>query len=899
MRCAIFYIFIFSIVLTSCDSPRGESEYTIGFSQTSLGDAWRLAMVREMEIELTNYDDLELLVTDAQSSPEKQIEDINELIDRGVDLLIVSPIKRNRLSEVVDRASREAIPLIIIDGKIDDDNYTSFIGVDNYNVGEAAGRYVMRLFGDHRAPNIIELWGDALSSPAIERNRGFLDAIKGLNANVTPLYCNWNIEDTRAALKQIVPTINDVDIIYAHNDFMAIVANDFIEEVAPSLRDSIKIIGVDAIAGVGLNALIDGKIDVSFTYPTAGNVAISTAHKILKGEIVDKHIEIKTHQIDAETAKTLLFQSEKIESYQQYIESKGAKIKAFNRRFRFLENSLSTIIILCIVLIAALIQIFRSRRKIAQSNKILKAKSEHEQAQNIKLLALKNEVEEATAEKLRFFTNISHEFRTPLTLIINPIEKLLHQLEGSVFQRDLALIHKNSHRLLRDINLLLDSRKLENNKQTINVQPINVSEFIAEIKSYFDVAAREKQISYTIEENIDNSTVLLDSILIEKAIVNLLSNAFKFTKQGGAVTISVESNDEHLKLSVRDNGRGIAKEDLPYIFDRFFTTTESTGTGIGLHLAKEFVTLHSGTIIVDSIKEQYTIFTITLPATISVATYNSSMSESSYGDEKIEELVGRRYDYHILVVEDNDDVRTYMLEELSGLFNVAVAENGEQALRYIEENGVSLIITDVMMPQMNGYELCAKVKQDIRFSHIPVIILTALSGERQRLFSVVNGADAYISKPFQMEYLKVKSLRLIESQQKLYRSMIERKEERAKSITSTPTESEVEEVSSIDDAFINKLLTTLEGVYSDSEYNIERLSDEMSMSRGHLYRKIKGITTLTPVDFLREYRLKRGYELLKKRDLNINEVAYSVGFSSPAYFSKCFKKLFGVTPTEV
>lgn len=899
MKRIIFYVFLISLFLASCESSRDKDNYVIGFSQTSLADLWRQTMVREMEIEMSNYDNLELIVKDAQSSPEKQVEDINELIDAGVDVLIVSSIKRNRLNEVVDRAYEESIPLIVIDGKIDGDKYDSFIGVDNYKVGQAAGRYVTNLLKGHDKVNIVELWGDALSSPAIERNGGFANTTAELNANIIPLYCNWNINDAKEALTQIEPIIGDIDVIYAHNDFMAIVASDFIEEFAPSLRGKIEIIGVDAIVGVGLNALVDGKIDVSFSYPTAGNVAISTAYKILMGESVDKYIEIDTYEIKAATAQTLISQSKKIEDYQQSIESKGKKLEAFDRRFSFLENSLSIIIILCITLIVALIQIFGSRKKIAQNNEMLKVKSEQEHEQNIKLLALKNEVEEATAEKLRFFTNISHEFRTPLTLIINPVEKLLHQLEGSEYQRDLTLIHKNSHRLLRDINLLLDSRKLENNKQTINVQPVNVLEFVAEIKSYFDVSAREKQISYTIEDSIEMQTAIFDSILVEKAITNLLSNAFKFTKQGGTITILVENNDEHFKLSVRDNGQGIAKDDLPYIFDRFFTTTESTGTGIGLHLAKELISLHGGTIIVDSVREQYTIFTITLPTAISVTNFNSSIDEGDFGNEKIEKLVGQRYDYHVLVVEDNSDVRTYMLEELSGLFNVSVAENGEQALKYIENNEVSLIISDVMMPVMNGYELCAKVKQDVRFSHIPIIILTALSGERQRLFSVVNGADAYISKPFQMEYLKVKSLRLIESQQKLYRTMIERKEEKVKNISSSPQELVEEEVSSIDDAFINKLMTILERVYSDSEYNIERLSDEMSMSRGHLYRKIKGITTLTPVDFLREYRLKRAYELLRDDNLNVNEVAYSVGFSSPSYFSKCFKKLFGVTPTEV
>ena len=402
---------------------------------------------------------------------------------------------------------------------------------------------------------------------------------------------------------------------------------------------------------------------------------------------------------------------------------------------------------------------------------------------------------------------------------------------------------------------------------------------------------------------MDSLFVWVDTDKMEKILTNLLSNAFKFTPEQGKITIRLREEETEVVLSVEDNGEGIPPENLASVFERFFTSGQSyaPGTGIGLHLTREFVLMHKGSIHVESEQGERTVFTVQIPKGKShfdeSCVFLSNATESSSGVahldiSQVQETLNKKYDYTILIVEDDWDIRAYLQHELSGNFNVLVAENGAKALDILLKENVSLVVSDVMMPEMNGFELCRTIKSQLLFSHIPVILLTALTDERQRIFGITGGADDYIQKPFHTDYVKIKIIHLLQERQKLRERLLEKLRDN-KLLLSEP-----EKVESIDDAFLRKFAEQIEAVYADPEYNVEKLSETLGLSRGHLHRKIKELTGTAPVEFLRTYRLNKATQLLRQNAYTVSEVAYRTGFSSPAYFSKCFKAVYGVTPTE-
>jgi CheY-like chemotaxis protein len=387
-------------------------------------------------------------------------------------------------------------------------------------------------------------------------------------------------------------------------------------------------------------------------------------------------------------------------------------------------------------------------------------------------------------------------------------------------------------------------------------------------------------------------------------LVNLLSNAFKFApgEGGGMVGVSISKQNETVFLSVEDNGCGIRPENIPCLFDRFYTESHSSGTGIGLHLVKEYLRMHNGDISVESDPGKYTRFTVSLktgepPPESEPPAVEDNRSPLSYeasqpDDSAVREMLGVTYPYTILIVEDDDEVRAYLERELKEQFAVLTASGGAEAVSVLEENEISLVLSDVMMPGMNGFELCRYLKNNLSFSHIPVVLLTALTDERQRLYGVSRGADGYIQKPFHIPYVKIKIIRILEERKKLRKQLLQKLQENHLLLA------EPEKAENIDDKFLRRFLAQIEEVYADPGYNIERLSEMLGLSRGHLHRKIKELTGTAPVDFLRNYRLNKAVLLLRRNDLSISEIAYRTGFSSPAYFSKCFKAVYDQTPSE-
>ena len=878
MKHPFLLVWLTLIVLCGCTSSGKQKRHVIGLSQCMLDDAWREAMINDMRIEASNYDDVEIIIKDAQNNNETQIQQIRDLIRQKVDVLIISPYQSEPITAVAEEAYRAGIPTIITDRKVNTDQYTSFVGANNYEIGLAAGNYAAH----YLPPNaiILEIWG-------LTRHKGFVDALREReDLSFRKIEGQWLVDTARMELRKLEHP-EQIDFVYAHNDMMAIAAREYFMAWDSIRGRDLRIIGVDAVAGAGLEAVEDRRINASFLYPTGGEQVIRTAMRIIQGEPVDKFIPLRTAPVDHQSARTLLLQADQLQKYKQRIEAQRSRIDGLSDRFYFLRNSLGVISLLMIGFIALSIYAFYINRKMRQANR--------------KLISLNAEMKEVTAQKLQFFTNVSHEVRTPLTLILAPLDRLIVSLRESPYASDLRLIQKNANRLLRVINQILDFRKVEGKQEKLAVREIDLVPFVGEIKSYFDSMASVRAISYTFTSSIKQCTLWIDPDLLERVFFNLLSNAFKFTPEGGSVRIELTEEGDRVFIQVIDTGSGIRPANLPHLFDRFYTEDRSMGTGIGLHLVKEYIHMHGGEIHVESEPGQRTTFTVCLRKgkahfedsdLMETSVSHQAYEASRLDDSETKEILSKTYPYTILITEDDDEVRCFLERELSLHFKIRTAANGKDALRVLEEEEISLVVSDVMMPEMNGFELCRTIKSQLPFSHIPVILLTALTDERQRIFGITGGADDYIQKPFHTDYVKIKIIHLLQERQKLRERLLEKLRDN-KLLLSEP-----EKVESIDDAFLRKFAEQIEAVYADPEYNVEKLSETLGLSRGHLHRKIKELTGTAPVEFLRTYRLNKATLLLRQNAYTVSEVAYRTGFSSPAYFSKCFKAVYGVTPTE-
>lgn len=503
------------------------------------------------------------------------------------------------------------------------------------------------------------------------------------------------------------------------------------------------------------------------------------------------------------------------------------------------------------------------------------------------------QMEEQIAQmKFRFFTNISHELRTPLTLIMTPLDTLIKKISDIETRKQLEIMHKNTRNLLDTVNQLLDFRKIEMGGETLSLSRGEMKGLLEEIHENFQPMATQKEITFGFCCDLKCVYVNMDYKKVRKIVNNLLSNAFKFTKKTGKVvfTLEVETIDtrEYAVIKVEDSGIGIPENELMNIFERFHqvsTRNEHTGSGIGLHLVKEYVEMHQGYITVNSTVNKGTIFSVYIPIDISVS--NELDMETAEVSLQKRELDHTR-DKKILIVEDNTEFRTYLKNELSNYFIVYEAADGEEGEKEVLEKDPDVVITDLMMPKMNGFELCSRIKNNIRISHIPVILLTASSNIENEKTGYKEGADAYISKPFNWDVLLARIQNLIKQGMQRQQSFMKDIEATPQSIT----------ISTIDEKLMEKAIKLVEENITNTEYSIECLSHDMAMSRVHLFRKIRSITGMSPSDFVKSIRLKRAAKLLATGESNVVEVVYSVGFNTPSYFAKSFKKMFGVLPSE-
>ena len=527
----------------------------------------------------------------------------------------------------------------------------------------------------------------------------------------------------------------------------------------------------------------------------------------------------------------------------------------------------------------------------------------------IQKLRLQFEIEKERAEaqrmheldlmKIKFFTNVSHEFRTPLSLIMAPIDKVLKLIHDAEIKKQLEFANRNARRLLNMVNQLLDFRKMEFHELKLHVEDGEIVSFISDVAYSFNDIGEKKNISFVFDSEIDELHCEFDHDKIERILFNLLSNAFKFTSPGGHVSILLSTADHlipskcMLQIKVIDTGIGIPSDKTGKIFDQFFQSDVpgsmvNQGSGIGLSITKEFVRLHNGTITVESELNEGSCFTVLIPLQVieGVSEINDDKTTIIPETKATEKPTDKRAT--VLIVEDNIDFRFYIKDNLKHSFNIIEAADGREGWQKTLAMHPNLVVSDISMPEMNGIELCMKIKSDRRTTHIPVILLTALTGEDQQLKGLETGATDYMTKPFNFEILLSKIKNILtqqENMRKTYQKQVEVK----------PTDELVE---SPEEVFLQKLLRLIDENISNPNFSVEELSSEMFVSRYTLYKKILALTGKTPNEFIRQMRLKRAAQLLENGYLTISQVCYKVGFKSQKYFVKAFKTEFNVSPSN-
>ncbi len=493
--------------------------------------------------------------------------------------------------------------------------------------------------------------------------------------------------------------------------------------------------------------------------------------------------------------------------------------------------------------------------------------------------------------KLKFFTNISHDLRTPLTLIITPLQIMLNEVNEENIKRKLGNIYKNAQQLLSLINSLLDFRKLDVGIDTLNLKSGDFVTCVRDIYTSFSVYANERNINLSFSNEMDSLLMRFDQDKIQKTLANLLSNAFKYTPDGGAINIHIDNQDDYVFVSVSDSGPGISVEDKGHVFERFYQAQqkqEKTGSGIGLHIANEYVNLHGGTITLTDNIPHGCVFTIKLP--IRKMSPTESLNRENISEEVVQDI--EKLDVAnkpiLLFVDDNKDLCGFMKDNFEDEFFVIIANNGQEAIEQLNKQDVTIVVSDVMMPIINGIELCEKIKTNINWSHIPVILLTARTADEYQIEGLEIGADDYITKPFNFKFLKLRIRKFIEWTERTHNIFSQKLDVAPAEIT----------ITSLDEKLIEKAINIVEEHISDSEFSVETLGSAVGLSRGHLYKKLMALTGKGPAEFIRTIRLKRGRQLLEKSQLQISEIAYEVGFNSPKRFSKYFREEFGASPSE-
>lgn len=911
----LLIILFFSVLTVSCSEEKKTPVFRIGVSQCS-DDAWRRVMNEEIIREASFYPGLQVTISTAYDNNELQIQAIEQFIADEVDLLIVSPNEAIPLTPVVEKAMRKGIPVVLVDRKINSGNYTAFVGADNFQIGKEVGVYAVNLLkGKGR---IVEIRGLEGSTPEKERHEGFMSVIEMYEdiQLVETAFGNWLRKDAKRNMQEILKQDKQIDLIFAHNDEMAIGAFE-----AFQVNNEVKkpqMIGIDALSTPegGIQQVMNGVLDATFMYPTGGEKAIQTAFNIVNNRVFEKENILYTAVVDKTNARVIKLQTDQIHQHQYRIGQLNELMDKNLVEYANQRNLLLASFVILVLLFAFTALLIRTVRHKNKTNKLLERKNEailqQKEAiaeQRDQLIVLSKNIEDATQAKLVFFTNISHEFRTPLTLLHGPLEQLVDKenLSGEG-KRLTQLMRKNISVLMKLIDQITEFRRYENGKMQTYFTLSDLKLFVNDIYDSFVELSKKTHINFEFEASEDDYILWFDSDKMEKICYNLLSNAFKFTPENGTVAIrlSVQRNENitYARMEISDTGKGIPEQHLNRIFNRFYKIdNKSSGSGIGLELTKILVELHNGTIEVKSEEGKGTSFTVIIPfkqkdiaVTEEYPVLNASgqrVKEAIILPEPVQlfqttTLAEKSSKPLVLVVDDNEDMRAFLTTLLQDDFDVVIAENGQTGLFIAMKDIPDLIISDVMMDVMDGFELCARLKENLSTSHIPVILLTACVQDEQRATGFGCGADAYILKPFDDELLKLRVRKIIENREKVklyFRQNLTFGERKGA-------------VSSIDKTFIEKFRQVVEENILESDLNVDEIGQRLGLSRVQLYRKIKSLTNYPPNELIRIIRLKAAEQEMLTSDKTISEIAYATGFSSPSYFTKCFREYFNESPSD-
>ena len=602
------------------------------------------------------------------------------------------------------------------------------------------------------------------------------------------------------------------------------------------------------------------------------------AMRILRGDPFERETLLESALVDSHNAGMLKMQEEEVAKQRAMVEDLSGKLDTF-----LLQYNTQRIIMWMVIAFAILLVVIAAQAYWGYTNS---------RRLNAELMELSRQLEENTQAKLDFFTNVSHDLRTPLSLVAGPLE---HVLEGPLQddqKETLLLARRNVDILRRLVNNILDFRKIESGNMPLTLYRFDLPSAVKEWMSGFEGTSRF--IHYDGAQSLE---VEADMRLLECILFNLLGNSIKHTSTGGEITVSVQQEGADAILTVKDNGEGIPREKLPYIFDRFYQAGKHTsGTGIGLALVKGIAELHGGSVSVESVPGEGATFFIRIPIRHEGAEILESRDAAEFterfqdvyraADTSLEEAASSVTESDrptILVVDDNSDLREFIGTLLQGEYRIIKASDGKEALDKATRELPDLVVSDVMMPVMDGLDLCKSLKGQFSTSHIPVILLTAKSLEEQRAEGYDSGADAYISKPFSEKVLLSRIGNLLKSRILLKEHYLETGES-----ASRPQEND----------FLSRFRAKVQEHISDENLSVEQIGAEIGLSRVQLYRKVKALTGYSPVELVRITRLKAAAEMLKTTDKTISEIAYAVGFGTPSYFSKCFKELFGRQPGE-
>lgn len=888
-----------STCFLACTS--GKKTYVIGVSQCS-EDSWRMKLNDELRDATYLYDNVELHVVSADDNDKHQIRQINAFMKEDVDLLIVSPNQMNTVTPAIDRAYDSGIPVVLFDRKTDSGKYTAFVGADNEKIGRTIGEYIATRLGGKGT--VVEIRGLEGSSPAIERHKGFVSAIRKypgirLLASESGTWLQQSGDSVAAKMfaRGIVP-----DYVFGQNDRMAHGA--WLAARRCGLEGRIRFVGIDALPGEGggIELVRDGVLDASYIYPTRGDIVMQQALSILEGRSYERDLYMKAALVTKDNAETMLMQAEEMSHI-------SGRLEKLHRRVDFFFTQYShqkVYFLLCAIILLLVIVAF---------------------AAFYRMVMVRRRMERETAEaKMAFFTDMSHDLRTPLTLIADPVERILDDENLTGRQRHmLGIVRRNAALLLKLVGEILDLRKIQGGKMDLTVTEFNLADAVRLWVDDFKPLAASYEV--TIVQKADGDlTVKADYYKVERICYNLISNSLKYNRKGGTVTVEAVRRGGSVEITVADTGVGIPKDVVSRVFDKFYRVRGGgSGTGVGLAVVKAFAELHGGRVSVKSVEGEGSEFKVELPQKVENAILSTPDTLSKHPEGREPDMQKQRkawiedVDDDIdgnrqgmsstltsgglgyvaepdgtsasrplaLVVDDNADVREYVAHLLGGEYDVRQAADGKEGLGMALKTVPDLIVCDVKMPVMDGLEMCRRVKAETATSHVPVILLTSNAQENQRAEGYDCGADAYITKPFSSKVLLSRVRNLLENRKRL------------KYVYASGADDEARDEADPDSRFMADFGRVVRERMSDSSLSVETISSALGLSRVQMYRKVKQLTGQSPVEIIRVTRLKKAERLLKTTQMTVSEISYDVGFSSPSYFSKCFKDYFGCQPGEM